>query len=176
MPVLPLQIRLDERHVAGIDGFCTVQDPRTGLHVTLSRQQVILMMIDDFLTRHAQPPPVAAAPVPDPPPLPSPLLGEQEQHLKAPTPASLPMETPTPATSTPVEPKEKWKPIIEWFRQHQNAPALPAEITAGVGMSTNAVSSHLRYMLQHHALECAEVVDGKKAYRLTAAYAAASQG
>src|SRR5712691_11455856 len=80
MPVLPLQIRLDERHVAGIDSFCTVQDPRTGLHVTLSRQQVILMMIDDFMTRHAQPPP-----------LPSPLLGEQEQHLKPPAPASLPM-------------------------------------------------------------------------------------
>lgn len=71
---------------------------------------------------------------------------------------------------------QKWKPIIAWFRQHQNAPALPAEITAGVGMSTNAVSSHLRYMLQHHVIECAEVVDGKKAYRLTAAYADASKG
>src|SRR2546425_7930908 len=59
-PPLPLQIRLHERHVAGMDTFRTLHDPRMGLTVTRSRQQVLARMLEDVLACPHPPPPTAA--------------------------------------------------------------------------------------------------------------------
>lgn len=49
MPPLPLQIRLEPHHLAALDGARVVTDPVSGLTVTLSRQQVLLGILDQWI-------------------------------------------------------------------------------------------------------------------------------
>jgi hypothetical protein len=61
MPALALQLRLEERHVAAIDAVRTVVNPISGLTSVLSRQKVLLSILDGWIAANAPPPPKAAA-------------------------------------------------------------------------------------------------------------------
>lgn len=54
MPPLPMQLRLDERHVAALDNARVVTDPASGLTVELSRQQVLLGILDQWIAAQAR--------------------------------------------------------------------------------------------------------------------------
>ena len=60
MAPLPLQVRLEPRHLAALDGARVVTDPVSGLTVTLSRQQVLLGILDQWMA--AQEPQPRAVP------------------------------------------------------------------------------------------------------------------
>ena len=49
MAPLPLQVRLDQHHLTALDGARVVTDPASGLTVTLSRQQVLLGILDQWI-------------------------------------------------------------------------------------------------------------------------------
>jgi hypothetical protein len=61
MPPLPLQVRLEPYHLAALDGARVVTDPLSGLTVTLSRQQVLLGILDQWIAaQEPKPQPVTA--------------------------------------------------------------------------------------------------------------------
>lgn len=49
MAPLPLQVRLEPHHLTALDGARVVTDPASGLTVTLSRQQVLLGILDQWI-------------------------------------------------------------------------------------------------------------------------------
>ena len=49
MAPLPLQVRLEPHHLTALDGARVVTDPVSGLTVTLSRQQVLLGILDQWI-------------------------------------------------------------------------------------------------------------------------------
>ena len=49
MPQLHMQVRLEPHHRAALDGARVVTDPVSGLTVTLSRQQVLLGILDQWI-------------------------------------------------------------------------------------------------------------------------------
>jgi len=63
MPPLPLQVRLEPRHLAALDAARVVTDPVSGLTVTLSRQQVLLGILDQWIAVQGPPPQAVPAPV-----------------------------------------------------------------------------------------------------------------
>ena len=58
MAPLPLQVRLEAHHLTALDAARVVTDPLSGLTVTLSRQQVLLGILDQWIAAQE---PVAAA-------------------------------------------------------------------------------------------------------------------
>ena len=65
MPPLPLQVRLDPHHLAALDGARVVTDPVSGLTVTLSRQQVLLGILDQWIAAQEPQPRAVTATVTD---------------------------------------------------------------------------------------------------------------
>lgn len=49
----PLQLRLSDAQSAALDAAATLTDPFTGLQHTLSRQQVLLSIVDAWMVQHA---------------------------------------------------------------------------------------------------------------------------
>jgi hypothetical protein len=56
MPPLPLQVRLEPRHLVALDAARAVTDPVSGLTVTLSRQQVLLGILDQWIAAQGRQP------------------------------------------------------------------------------------------------------------------------
>ena len=54
----PLQLRLSDAQAAALDAAATLTDPFTGLQHTLSRQQVLLSILDAWMVQHATSAPV----------------------------------------------------------------------------------------------------------------------
>ena len=49
MPPLHMQVRLSPRHLTALDSARVVTDPLSGLTVTLSRQQVLLGILEQWI-------------------------------------------------------------------------------------------------------------------------------
>lgn len=62
MAPLPLQVRLEPHHLTALDAARVVTDPASGLTVTLSRQQVLLGILEQWIA--AQQPGAATVTVP----------------------------------------------------------------------------------------------------------------
>ena len=57
MAPLPLQVRLEPHHLTALDAARVVTDPASGLTVTLSRQQVLLGILDQWIAAQEPRPP-----------------------------------------------------------------------------------------------------------------------
>ena len=64
MPSLHMQVRLSPHHVVALDSARVVTDPASGLTVTLSRQQVLLGILDQWMRRRSHSPRLLPIPLP----------------------------------------------------------------------------------------------------------------
>lgn len=100
MPPLHIQVRLAPHHLVALDGARVVTDPASGLAVTLSRQQVLLGILDQWIAAQDREPHTVTETVTDPSQLRRMIMQEFEAFLDSRTALLKSIDQAQPVTDT----------------------------------------------------------------------------